>query len=253
MVTDPNSGLKTCVSLNTAAALLINKTRITYQPLAKGKAEQAGMQVRIDGRIRNIPRGGLNLAGGGHVDALSGGGIVVQNSDSATVSIIPNFWSSQSLWYLSISVTNTRADEGIMGAMANGSWLPRLANGSNIGALPAAMNQRYSDLYGVFANSWRVTAATTLFDYAPGKGTTSFTNMSWPSQTEPCVVKGMVNKVEPLNQALAAKVCAKIEDKTAHQNCITDAQTMGDAAVAKIYLKQQMFDAWLRQNRFGNR
>ncbi|MCB1954378.1 MAG: FG-GAP repeat protein [Rhodocyclaceae bacterium] len=38
----------------------------------------------------------------------------------------------------------------------------------------------YEDLYGTFADAWRVTADTSLFDYAPGLGTEDFQDRSFP-------------------------------------------------------------------------
>ncbi|WP_275296358.1 VWD domain-containing protein, partial [Sulfitobacter mediterraneus] len=38
----------------------------------------------------------------------------------------------------------------------------------------------YDDLYGTFANGWRIDNATSLFDYAAGKSTEDFTNLSFP-------------------------------------------------------------------------
>src|SRR6202041_2882329 len=37
-----------------------------------------------------------------------------------------------------------------------------------------------TQLYGSFADSWRVTNQTSLFDYPPGEGTANFTNSSFP-------------------------------------------------------------------------
>jgi hypothetical protein len=33
-----------------------------------------------------------------------------------------------------------------------------------------------TELYGTFANAWRVTQATSLFDYGPGRSTATFTD-----------------------------------------------------------------------------
>ncbi len=37
-----------------------------------------------------------------------------------------------------------------------------------------------TELYGQYANSWRVTAATSLFDYGPGQSTATFTDTNFP-------------------------------------------------------------------------
>lgn len=43
-------------------------------------------------------------------------------------------------------------------------------------AQPLSFNQ----LYGTFANAWRITQASSLFDYAPGQSTATFTNTNFP-------------------------------------------------------------------------
>ena len=40
----------------------------------------------------------------------------------------------------------------------------------------------YETLYGDFANSWRITQSESLFDYAPGESTATFTDLDFPAQ-----------------------------------------------------------------------
>jgi hypothetical protein len=51
---------------------------------------------------------------------------------------------------------------------APADWLPRSPTSASYGAEPAAANDRYGLLNEKFANDWRVTDKTSLFDYAPG-------------------------------------------------------------------------------------
>ena len=76
-----------------------------------------------------------------------------------------------------------------MGFVPKGSWLPRLRNGVDVGPRPASLHDRYVTLYKTFADSWRVTDKTSLFVYAPGTSTKTFTDPDWPAEKLPCKLK----------------------------------------------------------------
>ncbi len=59
-----------------------------------------------------------------------------------------------------------RANFGIMGAIAPRNWLPALPDNSWLGQRPAARRLATTRSTGQFADAWRVTNTTTLFDYA---------------------------------------------------------------------------------------
>ena len=48
--------------------------------------------------------------------------------------------------------------------------------------MPASLQDRYAVLYKKFADSWRVTDKTSLFVYAPGTSTKTFTDRGWPAE-----------------------------------------------------------------------
>lgn len=48
--------------------------------------------------------------------------------------------------------------------------------------LNQVQNAFFQQLYRQFGNSWRITAAESLFDYAPGQSTATFTQLDFPSQ-----------------------------------------------------------------------
>src|SRR5213078_1076760 len=113
--------------------------------------------------------------GQGGVKPSPGNGIEVDFPDGTVLFATPLFWTSQGKWYLNVDVYHTVATDGIMGAIAPGSWLPSLPNGLSIGPLPASLHQRYLDLYTRFADAWRVTDKTSLFDYKQGTSTDTVT------------------------------------------------------------------------------
>jgi lysyl endopeptidase len=65
--------------------------------------------------------------------------------------------------------------------------------------MPATLHDRYVTLYDKFAKSWRVTKSNSLFDYAPGTSTATFTNLAWPVENaKTCTIPNR-KAVEPVS------------------------------------------------------
>jgi subtilisin family serine protease len=238
------TGLATCVSLNTAVAARVGTHRVTYQPNLDGRPDPGGLQLRVDGVLKSLGAQGLNLGPGGRVvKSSAGNGIEIDFPDGTSLTATSNFWGPpHNKWYLSVSVFRTPASEGIMGAFASGSWLPALPDGTSLGPMPAALPQRYSDLYGKFADAWRVTNTTSLFDYAPGTSTATFTLASWPPEKPPCVAPESP-AAKPVDQAVAQRLCREVTDKNRNANCVFDVGITGEPGFAKLYLVSQQIQA----------
>ena len=82
----------------------------------------------------------------------------------------------------------------------------------------------FADLYGRFADSWRVTAANSLFDYAPGESTDTFTDSTFPRLA---VTLDML-PAELVAQATALVDEAGITDPTVRAAAILDLALTGD-------------------------
>lgn len=235
------TGLQSCVSLNTAVAFRVGKRRITYQPRDRNAASAESLQLRIDGRLTNLPPGGLNLGGGNSIaNAAPDGGIDVKLADGTRVIIVPIHWASEGYWYLNVEVTNSPAREGTMGAIPAGNWLPLAPDGTSFGSAPTGMAARYALLDQTFADAWRVKPTTSLFDYAPGTSTATFTDRSWPPRP------GMVctakigpwgppapdpHPRKPVDPKTAEKLCrAYARDSAAYDACVFDVTVMGDTS-----------------------
>ena len=231
------TGLASCVSLNTAAALRLGTHRVTFQPGA-GPDGGSRMELRIDGSIVTLPPQGLNLGGGNWIArAGSTDGIDARAADGTRVIITPNFWSSQGYWYLNVDIMDTPAREGILGPILGSDWLPRAPNGSSFGPKPASIPDRHRLLNERFADAWRVTNINSLFDYAPGTSTANFTFRDWPPEPgQPCVIPSQ-KPVEPMPRERAVELCSVIKDKEVFENCVFDATAMGDPGVVKAYLQ----------------
>jgi hypothetical protein len=237
------TGLATCVSLNTAVAARVGPHRVTYQPNISGVPDPSGLQLRVDGVLTTLGANGLTLGPGGRVVKSSvGNGIEIDFPDGTNLTATSNFWGPpHNKWYLNVSIFHTRASEGIMGAIAPGSWLPALPNGMSLGPKPAALHQRYIDLYEKFADAWRVTDKTSLFDYAPGTSTTTFTIDSWPKESPPCVIPESPT-AKPLDPQIAQELCREIVGKNRNADCVFDVTVTGEPGFAKTYLLSQQIE-----------
>ena len=242
---NPYTGLASCVSLNTAAALRIDKHRVTYQPGPSLQGKPAPMQLRIDGKPADLGPGGIALGAGNRIThAGPGGGLDVRLVDGTRVLVSPNLWASEGYWYLDVEVLNTPAREGTMGHVRSGDWLPLAPNGATFGPRPGPIAARDWLLNRTFADAWRVTGATSLFDYAPGTSTASFTQRNWPPPSgSACTavpggapLPGLPRPpVKPIKAEAAKKLCRFIADRAAREECVFDVTVMGDAGVAEGY------------------
>jgi subtilisin family serine protease len=235
---NPYTGLASCVSINTAVAARVGSHRVTFQPGPSGVVDPNGLQLRVDGVLTTLGANGLALGGGGRVIPSPGGGIQIDFPDETTLIVTPGTWAPIGKWYLNLSVFHTPASEGIMGAIAPGSWLPALPNGTSMGPMPASLHQRYIDLNQKFADAWRVTNKTSLFDYAPGTSTATFTLPSWPRESPPCVLPE-TPPVKPLDPQIAKRLCRGIVDKDMNADCVFDVTVTGERGFAATYLLTQ--------------
>src|SRR5262249_34384161 len=139
-------------------------------------------------------------------------------------------------------VYDTAATMGIFGKLAKDSWLPVLPDGTSLGPKPDALHQRYVDLYGKFADAWRVTDATSLFDYAPGTSTATFTRRDWPGENpQSCAIEGEPSAGPPVDVGVAQKQCSAITDNNMKADCVFDVSVTGHTAFAQTYqLTQQL-------------
>jgi hypothetical protein len=233
---DPYDGLAMCPSLTTAIAARAGKDIVTYQP---ADSDASVMQLRINGALTTLSADGVSLTGGGRViRSPAGDGIEIQFPDGTVLIAIPGWWASAGKSYLNVQTGRTRAAEGIMGAIAEGSWLPALPNGESLGAMPGSLHQRFVDLNQTFANAWRVTPDTSLFDYAPGTSTATFTLVSWPSENSQCALPGS-KPAATVETAVAQSACKGLNEERARDDCVFDVLVTGDTRFAKTHLISQ--------------
>lgn len=196
------------VSVNTAIAARVGTHRVTWQPNISGVPDPSGLQLRVDGVLTTIGANGLDLGSGGRVMNSVGDGIEINFPDGTALFATPNWWASQSQWYINVRVFHTPATEGIMGVVEPNSWLLK-----------------------EFADTWRVTDKTSLFDYASNTSTKTFTLPGFPQEKIP--------PMKPENLALAQRLCGAFPDKNMHADCVFDVAVTGDPIFAKSSLISQ--------------
>jgi hypothetical protein len=228
-----NDDLVSCLSGNTAVAARVGKHRVTYEP-SFGVPNPSGLQLRIDGKVATT---GENFGDGGSVEKTSDG-IEINFPDGKILSV------SGSLPLLSVdfsglgvvsksAVTSVR---GLAGDVPAGNWLPRLPNGAAIGPMPASLHDRYVTLNKTFGNAWRVTNSNSLFDYAPGTSTATFTNTAWPVENAKTCTIPKVKTVPHISAEAAEEACKSISNATLHSSCVFDVQMTGVTHLAETYV-----------------
>ena len=252
---NPYHGLATCVSLNTAVAARVNGRRVTYQPNLSGVPDPSGLQLRVDGSLVQLGANGIDLGAGARIDGTAApGGLKITFPDRYILLVTPGWWASQGKWYLNVGVVQNPSVSGLGGVavedagpagtgglggpIADGSWLPALPDGSSVGPIPTSLHDRYVVLYDQFGDAWRVTGATSLFDYGPGTSTDTFTLASWPKQEPPCELPE-APVAEPLPERIAQRLCRPITDETRRANCVFDVRVTGERGFADTYLLTQ--------------
>ncbi|BBD63171.1 YD repeat-containing protein (plasmid) [Nostoc sp. HK-01] len=197
-------GSRTDVSVNTAVAVKLNGQRIGFylnqtQPLV------------INGTATNIPDGAAYAIGQN---------LIVREGDTYTIVSANNdliqvrFQNS----YLNIAVGLADNRQGnIVGLLGNNNDNTNddfaLRDSTVIGG--SITNQQ---LYGDYANSWRITQADSLFDYAAGTDTNTFTDLTFPRNIV------TVNTLTPEQRAAAEAIAraAGITDPNLLEDAILD-------------------------------
>lgn len=224
----------TCVSLNSAVAARVGRHRVTYEPNLSGQPDPSGLQLRIDRKLIALDPNGIGLGDGARIVPTSTpGGLEVDFPDDTMLFVTPGWWASQSKWYLNVNVVPQQRARGLAGNVPEGSWLPALPDGTSMGPKPTSAHDQYVELYERFADAWRVTDKTSLFDYAQGTSTDTFTMRGWPPENGKCDIPGVV-PVEGVSEEVAKEACKGLSGDPA--NCIFDVKITGLTNIANTYI-----------------
>jgi hypothetical protein len=252
-ITNPYTGITHCVAVYTAVAARLGSSRVTLQPNPNVEESRKGMELRVNGKLVQLTDAGITLnassegpgaaAGSidGHVKKAAGGAIEIVDARGTQLVVTPAFWDGPNVWYLNVNVFQTSATQGTMGAIPEGGWIPALPDGTSLGPKPESIDQRYQDLYEKFADAWRVSDSTSLFDYATGTNTATFTVDEWPrNNPESCGLEGQT-AVQPATEAVAQAACAAVNDPVQKADCVFDVMVTGHEGFGKSYEVMQSF------------
>ncbi|HLW71302.1 MAG TPA: Ig-like domain-containing protein [Candidatus Binataceae bacterium] len=264
---DPYTGLATCVAIYSAVAASVGRHRVTYEPEVTlesnvgGVSHASRMQLRVDGVPTELGPEGRTVGpdlppittthdslhnpvqsiSARIIKSPAGDGIEIHYSDGTLLVVTPAWWPGQQQWYLNVNVYGTTATKGIFGKLADKSWLPALPDGTSLGPKPTSLDERYVELYDRFANAWRVKGSASLFDYAPGTTTATFTIPEWPRKNpESCTISNSGQPpAHPGDVRVAEKLCSPITDKDMRADCVFDVSVTGHPGFAQTYLLTQ--------------
>lgn len=219
----------TTVSINTAVAVRMNGHRVGVTSSSAGTIE-----LQVDG-APTPATSPVDLGGGARVSAY-GTGIQADLPDGSTV------WAL-SLGHYGINVlvapSQALSDTGVglLGRTpVGGAGLPLLPDGT---ALPRAADEhgRYVQLYQTFADAWRVTDASSLFDYAPGATAATIRRPGFPSEADLIAQQAIPFEAVPG----AREACAPITDPQLQRQCVFDVAVTNELAYANQYALTQRF------------
>ena len=200
-------------------------------------ATTGDLVVRLDGAVVDATAA-RDLDGGGRIAPYPNG-------------VEIDFPDGTKLWALSVGRWGVNAivkpsaalqagASGLLGPIVPGGLgVPALPDGTR---LPAATDRhaRHAVVYGQFADAWRVTDSTTLFDYDSGKSTAAYTQKGYPPDTADVVFDDLT----PEQQSAGKAACGSISDQGLQESCVFDVAVSGDSGFAQSYVATQpLFDS----------
>jgi hypothetical protein len=251
-ITNPYTDITHCVAIYTAAAAKLGTSKVTVQPSPGAQPDPNNMQVRVNGKVVELGATPYVLhAGGDEKGAFEGtitkhpdGMYEITDARGTQVVVTSAFWNARQVWYLNVNVYGTSAHQGTMGRLAERSWLPALPDGTSLGPKPASESDRYQALYEKFADAWRVTDQTSLFDYqdyGPGTNTATYTRDEWPrNHPQTCAIEGQTS-APAATEAVAQQACANVVGATRKADCVFDVMVTGNVGFGKSAEVAQRF------------
>ena len=216
------------VSINTAVAAKVGSHRVAVY------AGGGTLQAKVDGVAASLASP-MDLGGGGRISA-SANGFEIDFPDGTkmwTLSVGPWGINAQ----ISPSTTLRTTGVGLLGpTVPGGLGVPALPDGTR---LPAAVDShaRHNAVYGQFADAWRITDSTTLFDYGAGKSTATYTVRNYPADAAD-IPPGDLTAAQ---KAAGEAACTAITDPNLHTQCVFDVGVTGQAGFAASYQATQTF------------
>ena len=220
---EPEGSPDSSVSIITQIAVQVGTDRVTFVPTSSPNPESGRAQVVwVNGAPVSIgPSDPVFTLPDGTVTEVSSNEYTVVWNTGESVTINP-FGDGMGL---SVSLSPTEGPGSVQGLFgsdtgeANDIALP---DGT---VLPQPVSD--DDFYQEFADAWRVTQATSLFDYGPGQSTATFTDTQYPRE----VLTLADFPPDLVSAAAALAAAAGITDPSLAAAAEFDYISMGDPAI----------------------
>jgi hypothetical protein len=216
------------VATNTALAVKVAAHRVGVY------VTTAGLQAKLDGAALDITKA-TDLGGGARIAPYTNG-------------LEIDFPDGTKLWALSVGQWGVNAQispsdalrssgVGLLGTIVPGGLgVPALPDGTLL-PIAADKHQRNAVVYGRYADAWRVTDTTTLFDYDTGKTTATYTQKGFPADTADVTYGDLTAD----QRAAGGTACAAIADQQLNDACVFDVGVSGQSGFADSYVATQAF------------
>jgi hypothetical protein len=216
------------VATNTALAVKVAAHRVGVY------VTSAGLQAKLDGAALDITKA-TDLGGGARIAPYTNG-------------LEIDFQDGTKLWALSVGQWGVNAEispsdalrssgVGLLGSIVPGGLgVPALPDGTRL-PIAADKHQRHAVVYGRYADAWRVTDTTTLFDYDTGKTTATYTQKGFPADTADITYSDLT----AAQRAVGGTACAAITDQQLNDACVFDVGVSGQTGFAESYVAMQVF------------
>lgn len=235
----PNNTL----SLNTAVAMNVDGHRVSVYAQ---NAPDGSTPLWIDGSPTRLGNDSLRLAGGGSVTHLGDRTYRIDWPTGEQVSLRGIQAGGQDFINISPSVPRREAGKmtGLLGDLngnpgddlrskggqvvpSQDAYAPVTQLINRVIDVPVPLNTVqtafFEQLYRQFGNSWRIASADSLFDYAPGQSTATFTNLAFPNRFPSLV------GVAPAQIQTATRLCQDSGiDSVLMEGCVFDIAATGE-------------------------
>ena len=217
-------GKRRDVTLNTAVAVKAGPDRVGFYLGAAG----GPLDLKVNGRSMELTKQALPLDAGGRLERVDAGGYLVSWPDGSRV-VVRVYHAGAIDLTVDLAAARRGAVRGLLGNFDGDRSNDLVMRDGKRITLPERRDPAYRQVvYGAFAESWRVSQADSLFDYAPGTDTRSFVDRSIPDQV--ATVEGLPNT----DRARAEAVCGAtgVRDPSFFDDCVLDVALTGQPGFA---------------------
>ncbi|HEX5823723.1 MAG TPA: RHS repeat-associated core domain-containing protein [Candidatus Limnocylindrales bacterium] len=218
-------GESRAVSINTAIALSVAGDRVVMTAV---KGQGTTPRLVIDGRPTTIITPTQTLPHGGSIERADGGGYDVVWPDGSRIGVTVHLTGALDV-LVDLAGSRKGSVRGLLGSPDTGPTSELVTRDGKRLALPRLDDPTYRHVvYETFGESWRVRQDETLFDYAPGNSTKTFTDRSFPDEVT------TTSQVPADVAARATDLCrrAGVTDPTFLEGCVFDVGLTGDPGFA---------------------